>query len=109
MVVAAQTPPYLGLLQPWWQSPACPETDSSWDFIAVECHASNHLPPPRLQLTPTTPPEEGPWWASKWSFGTHSEQNGRKHMEDRLTACDVSDLAAFSAFKRAGFFAVFDG
>ncbi len=49
------------------------------------------------------------WWAPPWTFGTHSVQNGRRHMEDRLAACDVSREPAFAGFKRAGFFAVFDG
>ncbi|KAI8474079.1 MAG: phosphatase 2C-like domain-containing protein [Monoraphidium minutum] len=53
--------------------------------------------------------DEGPWWAAKWSFGTHQEQNRRRHMEDRLAAADVSALPAFAGYKRAGFFAVFDG
>jgi hypothetical protein len=30
-------------------------------------------------------------------------------MEDRMTACDVTALPAFAPFRRAGFFAVYDG
>jgi hypothetical protein len=30
-------------------------------------------------------------------------------MEDRMAAADVSALPAFAGFRRAGFFAVFDG
>jgi len=64
------------------------------------------------QLTPACSAEAAAaadWWACPWSFGAHSEQNGRCHMEDRISASDVSGRAVFARFKRAGFFAVFDG
>jgi len=31
-----------------------------------------------------------------WSFGHHSEQNQRAHMEDRLTCVDLTEDPAFT-------------
>jgi hypothetical protein len=59
------------------------------------------------QLTPAA--SEELWWAAPWAVGTHSEQNGRVHMEDRIVTCDVAGRPPFAGFRRAGFFAVFDG
>jgi hypothetical protein len=64
------------------------------------------LLPAIMQEEEEAPP---PWWCSSWSYGVHQEQNRRRHMEDRLAARDVAGMAAFAAFKRAGFFAVYDG
>lgn len=47
--------------------------------------------------------------STAWSFGTHSEQNKREHMEDRFVATDLTGTPAFSTAQRAGFFAVYDG
>jgi serine/threonine protein phosphatase PrpC len=50
-----------------------------------------------------------PFWASNWSFGSHSDQNQRQHMEDRIACHNLTHEPAFVGCKRAGFFAVFDG
>ncbi|WIA11275.1 hypothetical protein OEZ85_011399 [Tetradesmus obliquus] len=51
-----------------------------------------------------------PFWAnSNWSFGSHSDQNQRQHMEDRIACRNLTQEPAFTGCKRAGFFAVFDG
>ncbi|KAF8057765.1 Nek1 [Scenedesmus sp. PABB004] len=50
-----------------------------------------------------------PFWSSPWSFGAHSDQNQRTHMEDRVACTDLSGQPEFAGCARAGFFAVFDG
>lgn len=49
------------------------------------------------------------WWARKWSWGSHHDQNQRLHMEDRMSHENLSCHPLFQQYKRAGFFAVYDG
>lgn len=88
-------------------------------------HSNTHpecacvLPPYFLQVnSPDVTPQQQqqqqspaqPFWqSSNWSFGTHCEQNKRRHMEDRFAAVDLTAHVAFGAAQRAGFFAVYDG
>eukprot|EP00775_Hariotina_reticulata_P007448 gene7448-7658_t len=50
-----------------------------------------------------------PFWAGAWSSGTHTEQNQRLHMEDKVVNIDLTAHPAFSGHRRAAFAAVFDG
>lgn len=59
---------------------------------------------------PTPPVQQLQFWhSSGWSFGSHSEQNQRSHMEDRHIAVDLTSNAAFPSAHRAGLFCVYDG
>jgi serine/threonine protein phosphatase PrpC len=69
------------------------------------------MPSPEQQLHLNQQLQAGePFWASSnWSFGSHSDQNQRQHMEDRISCRNLTQEPAFAGCRRAGFFAVFDG
>ena len=63
--------------------------------VAAGGTGSARSSPPRPPPVPGDTAGE-PWYARRWSFGVHHEQNGRKDMEDRIAAEDLTQHARFA-------------